>query len=96
MVTEEAEPPVAPQGVWPVVISARVFLAQHQADLNRQVSRLKDDGATHGSHVGRMVTERGSGVNGSRRTLLARLSEPQIDPIVVAHQDRATWFGFRY
>jgi predicted site-specific integrase-resolvase len=38
----------------------------------------------------------GSGVNDSRRTFLALLTDPQIDPVVLAHQDRATCFGFRY
>ena len=96
MVTEETEPLVATQVVSPVVISARVFFAKHQADLIRQVSRLKDDCATRGAQVGRLVTEMGSGVTDSRRMLLARLSDPQIDPIVLAHQDRATGCGFRY
>jgi predicted site-specific integrase-resolvase len=59
-----------------VVINARVFLATHQADLDRQVSRLKEYCATHGAQVGRMVTEIGSGVNDSRRTLLALLTDP--------------------
>lgn len=57
---------------------------------------MEDDGATRGSQVGRMVTEMGSGVNDSRRMFLALLTDLQIDPFVVAHQDRATRCGFRY
>ena len=59
------------------------------------MSRLEDDCTTHGYQVGRMVTEMGSGVNDSRRMVLARLSDPQIDTLVVAHPERATRVGFR-
>ena len=59
------------------------------------MSRWEDDGTTRGYQVGRMVTEKGSGVNDSRRMMLARLSDAQIDTLVVAHQDRTTRFGFR-
>jgi predicted site-specific integrase-resolvase len=38
----------------------------------------------------------GSGVNDSRRKLLAILADPTITVIAVEHKDRLTRFGFRY
>jgi predicted site-specific integrase-resolvase len=42
-----------------------------------------------------MVKEIGSGVNDHRRKFLAVLPDPPVTTMVVAHQDRATRFGFR-
>ena len=44
----------------------------------------------------KVVKEVGSGVNDSRRKLLAILTDPTITVIVVEHKDRLTRFGFRY
>ena len=44
----------------------------------------------------KVVKEVGSGVNDSRRKLLAILADPTITVIVVEHKDRLTRFGFRY
>src|SRR5215469_1642817 len=95
IVTEGEEPPMAKKVVSPAVIYARVSSAKQQADLDRQVARLEDYCATRGYQVGRIVKEIGSGVNDSRRKFLALLTDPKIDTIVVAHQARATRFGFR-
>lgn len=44
----------------------------------------------------KVVKEVGSGVNDSRRKLLAILADLTITVIVVEHKDRLTRFGFRY
>ena len=90
----EEETPVANKVVSPVVISARVSSPKQQASLERHVHRLEDSCAAHGYHVGRMVTEVGSGANDHRRKFLARLSDPKADRMVAEHQDRATRCGF--
>src|SRR5215471_14947640 len=92
----EEEAPVAKQVVNPVVISARVSSPQQQESLERHVHRLEDSCAARGYHVGRMVTEVGSGANDRRRKFLALLADPKADRMVVEQQDRAAWFGFRY
>ena len=57
--------------------------------------RLEDSCAARGYHVGRMVTEIGSGVNDRRRKFLALLADPKADRMVVEQQDRAARVGFR-
>ena len=97
IVTEgEEDAPVAKKVRSPVVIYARVSSPKHQADPDRQVSRLEDYCAARGYQVGRIVKEIGSGVNDSRKKFLALLTDPKADVIVVEHKDRATRFGFRY
>jgi putative resolvase len=96
IVTEgEDETPVAKQVVSPVVIAARVSSPRHQERLERHVHRLEDSCAARDSHVGRMVTESGSGVNDRRRKVLAVLADPKVDRVAVEQQDRAARVGFR-
>jgi len=77
-------------------IYARVSEASHRANLERQVERLTQYCTVRGYQVAQIVKEMASGVNDSRRKLLALLKDQQITRIVVEHTDRLTRLGFRY
>jgi putative resolvase len=79
-----------------VAIYARVSLAEHRENLERQVERLVQYCTVRGYRVTQIVKEIASGVNDSRPKLLALLKDHQTTRIVVEHQDRLTRFGFRY
>ena len=49
-----------------VALYARVSAVDQKNDLERQLERLKDYAAAHGSQVTRMVSEIGSGLNDRR------------------------------
>ncbi|MHB8335778.1 MAG: IS607 family transposase, partial [Acidimicrobiales bacterium] len=54
-------------------------------------------GATSQSHSSdRVVTDVGSGLDGTRRTFLALLADPSVVTIVVEHRDRVAGRGSEY
>lgn len=85
---------VRPAGV--VALYSRVSSHGQKADLERQQGRLVAWATTQGLHVGRVVSEVGSGLNGPRSKLLALLRDPDVSTIVVEHRDRLARFGADY
>jgi putative resolvase len=79
-----------------VVVYGRVSANEHRPNLERQAERLSAYCVAKGWKVHKVVKEVGSGVNDSRKKLLAILADPTITVIVVEHKDRLTRFGFRY
>ena len=79
-----------------IVVYARVSANEHRPNLERQAERLSTYCAAKGWRVHKVVKEVGSGVNDSRKKLLALLADPTVTTIVVEHKDRLTRFGFRY
>ncbi len=79
-----------------IALYARVSTQGQQADLDRQVERLKTYAASRGYQVTKIVQEIGSSINDTRPKLLKLLTDPQIGKIVVEHRDRLTRFGFVY
>lgn len=79
-----------------IVVYARVSANEHRPNLERQAERLSAYCVAKGWKVHKVVKEVGSGVNDSRKKLLAILADPTITMIVVEHKDRLTRFGFRY
>ncbi len=93
IVRESAETPSTPTGV---ALYARVSTAGQQADLERQVERLKTYAASRGYQVTKTVQEIASGMNDNRPKLMKLLMDTQIGVIVTTHRDRLTRFGFAY
>ncbi|MFW9780585.1 MAG: IS607 family transposase [Candidatus Heimdallarchaeota archaeon] len=79
-----------------VAIYARVSSHDQKADLNRQISRLRNYCAYHGLTITKEIAEIGSGLNGKRRKLLRLLADNANAVLVVEHRDRLTRFGFEY
>lgn len=75
------------------VLHASVSSADYRADPDRQELRLLEYARKHSLHVDEVIAEVGSGLNGSRRKLLAALSKPGLGVVVVAHRDRLARFG---
>lgn len=71
-----------------VGLYARVSSHDQTADLDRQVARLSEWAAENRMHVGKVVKEIGSGMNGQRKKLQGLLSDPSVGAIVVEHRDR--------
>lgn len=78
------------------VLYARVCSSDQSDDLDRQVVRLTKWATEHGRTIGGVVTEVGSGLNGSRKRLLRTLGDPMVTEVVVEHRDRLSRFGFDY
>lgn len=78
------------------VVYARVFSHDQRADLDRQVARLTDWATTNGHHVGEVVCEVGSGLNGKRPKLRRILSDASASVVVVEHRDRLARFGVEH
>ncbi|MGH9154639.1 MAG: recombinase family protein, partial [Acidimicrobiales bacterium] len=57
-------------------------------DLERQLARLVEVATAAGLAPTKVVTEVGSGLNGSRSKLKALLRDPAVGVIVVEHRDR--------
>src|SRR6266550_2842632 len=93
IIVTEHEPAVAVQKV---AIYARVSLASHRANLERQAERLSQYCEVKGYQVVQVVKEIASGVNESRPKLLSLLKDMSITLLVVEHRDRLTRFGFHY
>jgi putative resolvase len=88
--------PVSTEPPTNVALYARVSSADRQADLERQMQRLKDYAAAKGYRVTKTVSELASGLNDSRPKFLKLLTDASIGVIVVEHTDRATRFGLTY
>ena len=78
------------------VVYARVSSHDQRADLERQVARLTTWATANGHTVGEVVSEVGSGLNGSRPKLRRVLSDPAAAVIVVEHRDRLARFGVEH
>ena len=92
---DETQPPVAPK-IQKTAIYARVSSSDQAKDLDRQVARLATYAIQKGLSINEIVTEIGSGMNGNRHKLTKLLSNPEIDTILVEHQDRLARFGFSF
>jgi predicted site-specific integrase-resolvase len=79
-----------------VVVYARVSANENRPNLDSQAERLGAYCAAKGWKVQKVVKEVGSGVNDSRKKLLALLADPTVTVIVVEHKDRLTRFVFKY
>src|SRR5260221_4713749 len=79
-----------------VALSARVSSAEQQADVTRQLQRLRDYAAARGYQVLAEVTEIASGLNDEHSKLTKLLTDAQVGVIVVEHRDRLTRFGYGY
>jgi len=71
-----------------VVLYARVSSHDQKADLDRQVSRMAQWATTNGLTVTAIVTEVGSGMNGTRPKIRKLLSDSTATTILVEHRDR--------
>ena len=79
-----------------VVVYARVSSHDQKKDLDAQVARLTCFATSKKFLVSQVVTEIGSGLNGSRPKLLKLLNDKKKRCILVEHRDRLTRFGFEY
>src|SRR5258708_36370086 len=79
-----------------VALYARVSSAEQQAEVTRQLQRLRDDAAARGYQVVSEVTEIASGLNDEHSKLTQLLTDAQVGVIVVEHRDRLTRFGYGY
>lgn len=71
------------------VCYARVFSSDQKNDLQQQVERLKAFAFSIGVDAPEIVTEIGSGTNGTRRKKLNKLlADPTVGTIIVEHRDR--------
>ena len=71
------------------VCYARVSSNDQKSDLQRQVERLKAFAFSIGVDAPEIVTEIGSGTNGTRRKKLNKLlADPTVGTIIVEHRDR--------
>jgi predicted site-specific integrase-resolvase len=77
-------------------VYALVSSSDQKPDLDRQVARITAWAAAQGLPVGKVVTEVGSAVNGSRREFLALLRDESVTAIVAEHRDRFARFGAEY
>ena len=71
-----------------IVGYARVSSSDQKDDLTRQSDRISAYIAAMGENSPEVVTEVGSGMNGSRRKINRLLSDPTVGTIVVEHSDR--------
>lgn len=71
------------------VCYARVSSSGQKSDLQQQVERLKAFAFSIGVDTPEIVTEIGSGTNGTRRKKLNKLlADPTVGTIIVEHRDR--------
>ena len=87
------EPAPGPGGV---ALYARVSSSGQRGDLERQLARLVEVATSAGLAPTKVVSEVGSGLNGSRCKLRALLGDPAVGVIVVEHRDRLARFGVEY
>jgi putative resolvase len=92
IIITEDQPLVPPR----TAVYARVSSRANSAQLDTQVERLVRYCEAKGYQIERIVKEVGSGVDDGRQKFLALLADESVTRIVVAHQDRATRFGFGY
>jgi len=85
-----------PPGGRGVALSTRVSSADQQADLARQMRRLRDYAAAKGYAVAKEVSEVASGLNDHWPKLAKLLTDPTIGTLLVEHKDRLTRFGYEY
>jgi putative resolvase len=64
-----------------------------RADLDRQVTRLREGAAKSGPLVVRGEGEVGSGMNGARSKLRRLQADPKVTTVAVEHRDRLARMG---
>ena len=79
-----------------VAIYARVSSHQNRANLDTQVTRLKEYSMARGYQIVEVVKEVESGVNDNRKKLKKLLESDSWGTLIVEHKDRLTRFGFNY
>jgi len=79
-----------------VALYARVTSADQNADVTRQLHRLREYAAARGYQVVSEVTEIASGLNDERPKLTKLLTDAKVGVIVVEHRDRLTRCGYGY
>lgn len=79
-----------------VIIYARVSNSENKSNLDTKAQRLETYCLARGYQIKRIVKEVGSGVNNSRKKLIAELTKDDYSLIVVEHKDRLTRVGFNY
>ena len=79
-----------------VALYARVSSVDQQADLDRQMQRLRDYAAAKGYVVSKEVSEIASGLNEHRPKLAQLLTDPTMGTVIVEHRDRLARFGSEY
>jgi predicted site-specific integrase-resolvase len=77
-------------------VYARASSADQNADLNRQVARVRAWATTQQIPVNKVVTEVGSVLSWRHRKFLALLGDPAATRIVVEHRDRFCRFSSEY
>ena len=80
-----------------VVGYARVSSTTQKDDLERQKQLMADYAEEKGCGEIRMLIDVGSGLNEKRKNflkLLEMVTERKVSKVVVAYEDRLTWFGF--
>lgn len=85
-----------PSEVGRAVAYCRVSSSDQRDDLERQTGRVVTAATTRGITVAEVVTEVGSGLNGSRPKLAKLLRDPSATTIVVEHRDRLARFGVEH
>ncbi len=79
-----------------VVTYARVSSSENKGNLDRQSQRLIDFCNAKGWCTHENIKETGSGLNDSRKKLLAVLTGGKLSKLVVEHKDRLARFGVKY
>jgi putative resolvase len=92
IVIDEEFPPLTDK----TAVYARVSSSENKSNLISQSKRVQEFCAANGWIVHVVVEECGSGLNDSRKKLMAILKDKTITRIVVEHKDRLTRFGFNY
>lgn len=79
-----------------VVLYARVSSSENKANLDSQMSRLRDYSSAKGYNVVKECKEIGSGLNDKRKQLTDVLKRDDWSVIIVEHKDRLCRFGINY
>ena len=77
-------------------VDARVSSTDQRADLVSQVSRVSVGATAQGHSINRVITDVGSGLDGTRRTFLAPLADSSVTTSVVERRDRVAGRGSEY
>lgn len=93
IIIQEEETTQAIQTQPRVVLYARVSSSENKDNLKTQLERLKTYAASKGYNIVKEITEIGSGLNDTRKKLIAQLQKKDWDIIIVEHKDRLARFG---
>jgi predicted site-specific integrase-resolvase len=88
--------PAAAESAGTTMVYARVWSADQKADLDRQVSRVRQWAISSGVRVDRIVTGVGSARNGKPKKFLALLRDRSVRSIIVERRGRLAAFAVAY